>query len=282
MSQVGGVGGHRDGLGATYRTDAWWVEPAATAFALLAWLAYYFFVAFQGRWYAAGPYISPFFAPLFFVDPTAEGAAAVEHAFFGAFPDWWPAPIASPALLILPFPGLLRLTCYYYRKAYYRSFSGNPPACAVGTIPTGRRYRGETGLLVVQNLHRYTLYFGLALLPFLFYEAGRAFFHEGRCGVGVGSVLLLVNAILLSGYTLGCHSWRHLVGGRLDCFSCDAGTRTAHGAWRFTSWLNARHAQFAWASLFWILGADLYVRLVSAGVLPDLNTWHGVTWISEF
>ena len=55
-----------------------------------------------------------------------------------------------------------RLTCYYYRKAYYRSFWLSPPACAV---PDGhKKYTGETRFpLIFQNLHRY-----------FFYAAGRS------------------------------------------------------------------------------------------------------------
>ena len=30
---------------------------------------------------------------------------------------------------------------------------------------------------------------------------------------------------------------------------------------------------FAWVSLFWVAVTDLYVRLVSMGVITDLNTW---------
>jgi hypothetical protein len=39
------------------------------------------------------------------------------------------------------------------------------------------------------------------------------------------------------------------------------------------SWLNARHQLFAWTSLFWVGFTDLYVRLVSMGVITDLNSW---------
>ena len=55
------------------------------------------------------------------------------HAWFGPKPAWWPALLPfSPALLILPFPGLFRFTCYYYRGAYYKAFWADPPSCAVG------------------------------------------------------------------------------------------------------------------------------------------------------
>lgn len=274
------TGGHVSGLGATGRTDAWWVGPALTAAGLGLWLLYYTWAALQGSYYAAGPYLSPFYAPLLYADPTVPGAAAVEHAFLGAWPAWWPAWLPpSPALLIFVFPATFRATCYYYRKAYYRAFFGMPPGCAVGPVP--HSHRGETFLLIFQNLHRYTLYFAILLLPFLYLEAFSSFFLDGQPGVGVGSVLILVNALLLTAYTFGCHAWRHLIGGRLDCFSC-AGGELAHGAWTRSTWFNQRHMGFAWASLYWILLCDLYVRGVSMGMVPDLNTWHGLTWASGF
>ena len=86
-----------------------------------------------------------------------------------------------------------------------------PPSCAVRGVPW--RYRGETALLVFQNLHRYTLYGALLLLVFLWWEGLGAFFRDGRFGIGVGTVIMLTNASLLTGDTFGCHSWRHLIGG---------------------------------------------------------------------
>ena len=280
MASAAGVGGHeRGGAFGNSRKDAWWVGPGVTLVGLLAWLIYYFWASWQGEYYAWGPYISPFYAPLIFADAGAAGVPAktVEHAFFGAFPAAWPGFIPrSPALLIGFLPGMFRVTCYYYRKAYYRAFFGTPPGCAVNpavSVWGYGNYRGETLLLIWQNLHRYTLYIAIALLPFLFYEAWNSLWYEGEFGIGVGSVVLWVNGILLSCYTLGCHAWRHLVGGRLNCFSCDGGAQASYGIWKRVSWLNARHMQFAWMSLYWILFGDIYIRLVSMGVITDINTW---------
>jgi hypothetical protein len=164
------------------------------------------------------------------------------------------------------------VTCYYYRKAYYRAYFLRPPACAVRARNPGRYY-GETRIALFQNLHRYTLYFALALIPILYYDAFKAFVRDGQLGVGVGSLVLLVNATLLASYTFGCHSWRHLIGGKMDCFSCDAAARTRHGAWKKSTWFNERHQLFAWLSLGWVMFADVYVRLVSMGVITDWNTW---------
>jgi hypothetical protein len=164
---------------------------------------------------------------------------------------------------------MFRMTCYYYRKAYYRAFFGMPPGCAVGPVP--HDYGGETFLLVFQNLHRYTLYIAIALLPLLYLDAWNGLWWDGRPGFGVGTLLLTANAVLLSGYTFGCHAWRHLVGGKLNCFSCDGGAEARHGIWSRVSWLNERHQEFAWGSLICIALCDVYIRLVSMGAIPDVK-----------
>jgi hypothetical protein len=273
MSTIAMRGGHGAGFAATSRTDRWWVGPLLTFLGLGGFVVYATWAAFQGAHYYHGPYLSPLYSPPLFVDPSAPGAAPIEHAWFGAWPSWWPSFLpASPAFFILIFPGAFRATCYYYRKAYYRSFFAMPPACAVSAMPR-RRYAGETALLLFQNLHRYALYFAIAFIVILYYDAAQAFFRHGRPGVGVGSVILLINPTLLAGYTFGCHSFRHLVGGRLDCFSCGGRTGGRHALWTGVSWLNGRHMEWAWASLFWVAFTDVYVRLVSMGIWHDYSTW---------
>jgi hypothetical protein len=267
------VGGHVPGFGSTFRSDAWWVVPALTVFVLAGFLVYATWAMLQGNHYYTAPYLSPLYEPLLWVKTSVPGAAPLDHAWLGEWPGWWPALLpASPAFLILPFPGSFRFTCYYYRKAYYRAFAASPPACAVGPGAQGREYRGETALLVFQNLHRYALYFAILYIPILYYGAFNAFFKNGQFGVGVGTVILLANATLLAGYTFGCHSFRHLIGGHDDCMSCGQAS-LKYGAWKKASWLNARHAQFAWVSLFVVALSDVYVRLVSMGVIHDFNTW---------
>jgi hypothetical protein len=267
------TGGHATGLGTTTRTDSWWATPLAQGVAFAVILTYATWAAYQNQYYYTAPYLSPLYAPVLFTDSTQIAAAPLDHAWFGEKPTWWPGFLPfSPAFLILPLPGSFRLTCYYYRKFYYRSYFMRPPACAVGASLPGK-YRGETGLLIFQNLHRYTLYIALAFLPILYYDAFLALFKDGQFGVGVGTIMLFGNATLLAAYTFGCHSWRHLIGGRKDCFSCDAGARTSYGLWKRSTWFNARHQLFAWTSLFWVAAADLYIRLVAMGKITDLNTW---------
>lgn len=268
------IGGHPRELGGTLRSDNWWVGPAITFTVFTSFIVYTTWAIFQAGHYYAAPYLSPLYSPVLFTNLEAPGAAPLEHAWFGAWPTWWPDfPLfpASPAILVLMFPGLFRFTCYYYRKAYYRSFVGSPPGCAVspGQRP---KYWGETRFLSFQNLHRYALYIALCYIVILAYDAGLAFFKDGQFGVGVGSIVLTINAALIASYTFGCHSLRHLVGGGDDCMSCGEQT-VKYGAWKKASWFNSRHMLFAWLSLFWVALTDVYVRLVSMGILHDYNTW---------
>jgi hypothetical protein len=260
----------RGRLAATRRVDAWWAEPAATAIGLMVLFGYLTLRAFSGTHVWFPPYISPTVAPALFTPISGYlGAVPVEHAWLGAFPTWWPAILPqSPAFFVPAFALTFRFTCYYYRGAYYKAVFLTPPSCAVGGAP--RRYRGETTLLLFQNLHRYTFYYALFVLVCLWWEAASAFALDGRPGIGVGSVVMVINAALLSAYAFGCHSCRHLVGGRSDCLSC---TRSRYGAWKGSTWLNERHMLFAWCSLVWVAFTDLYIYLLSTGTIRDWNTW---------
>jgi len=153
-------------FGETMRRDRWWVQPAIVVVLLSSFLIYSTWAAFQGTHYTYGPYLSPFYSPELFGDSP--------HAWFGPKPGWWPGWLPfSPALLILPFPGIFRVTCYYYRGAYYKAFWADPPACTVGEPRT--RYLGESAFpLIVQNIHRYFLYLGFVLLAFLAHDVWKA------------------------------------------------------------------------------------------------------------
>src|SRR6266567_691919 len=162
-------------------------------------------------------------------------------------------------------------TYYYYRKAYYRAFFLDPPACAVGET-SGRHYRGETAFpFILQNVHRYFLYLAVLFLIFLWHDAFRSFFFDSHFGVGVGSIVLTLNVTLLTLYTFSCHSLRHLAGGKLDCFSCASFGRARFSTWRGVSLLNERHMLFAWSSLISVGFADFYVRMVACGAIRDLR-----------
>ncbi len=252
------------GFGITARTDAWWVRPLVVFVVLSAFIVYATWAAFQGQHYTAGPYLSPFYSPLLFGES--------DHAWFGAKPAWWPMIIPfSPALLILWAPGGFRLTCYYYRGAYYRSFWADPPACGVGE--PRKKYRGENSLpLILQNAHRFFLYLAIIFVFILLYDAWKSMWftdaasHQKEFGIGVGTLVLTANAILLGTYTFSCHSLRHLVGGFKDVLSK---TPIRRGAYNCVSCLNRRHMYWAWLSLFSVAFADVYVRLVSMGIWTD-------------
>jgi hypothetical protein len=241
----------------TLRTDRWWLQPLLTVAALVAFVGYSSFRAFQNAHYFAEPYISPFYSPC--LTTGCEGDTFPE-LFTG--PSW-----ISPAIYILVVPLGFRLTCYYYRKAYYRSFWLSPPACAVAE--PHRRYTGETRLpLLGQNLHRYFFYLGLLFNVVLTYDAVLAFRDEtGAWGhMGLGTLVLLANAALLWLYSLSCHSCRHVVGGRLNSFSRHP---LRYRFWTLVSKLNAHHMKYAWISLFGVAFADLYVLLLATGTFSD-------------
>ncbi len=268
------IGGHEPGFCKTKRTDNWWAGPGITFFVFSLFVVYTTWALWQAKHYYAAPYLSPYYSPVLFTDPTALGSAPVDHAWFGAWPSWWPSFIPkSPAMFILIFPLSFRMTCYYYRKAYYRSFAGSPPGCAVGPLAGKRKYNGETKLLLIQNLHRFALYAALAFIFLLGWDALISFQRDGQLGIGVGSIILTINVVLIASYTLGCHSFRHLIGGRKDCMSNCGKSTPALSLWKKASWFNARHMRFAWMSLVWVMVTDVYVRLVSMGVIRDLSTW---------
>jgi hypothetical protein len=240
----------------TLRRDTWWLEPVVTVTVLAAFVVYGTWTAFADRNYFVDPYISPFYSPCL--------AANCVHPSWELVGDWWKL---SPALLVLPFPLAFRLTCYYYRKAYYRSFWWAPPACAV---PDARaRYSGETRFpLILQNVHRYFFYLALPFPIILTWDALQAFNFPDGFGMGLGTVILLVNAALLWLYTLSCHSCRHLCGGGLNLFS-KAPLR--YWLWRQITVLNSRHMLLAWTSLVVVALTDVYVRLVATGTITDLR-----------
>lgn len=240
-------------FGATFRTDSWLTEVLPVIIVFGGFGIYATWRAFQGVSYEFGPYLSPFYSPL--ID--------AEH-------HWLPAWL-SPALLILGAPLGFRTTCYYYRKAYYRAFFLSPPSCAVTGVGAGK-YSGERKFpFILQNLHRYFLYLAILFIIILAYDAVKAFFFADGFGVGVGSLVMTVNVILLSCYTFSCHSLRHIIGGKLDCFSCSVAGGARHKAWKGVSILNERHMLFAWASLVSVGLTDLYIKLLCEGTITDLR-----------
>jgi hypothetical protein len=235
------------------RADTWWLGPAATVVFISAFIVYATLRAFEGGYYEWKAYLSPFYSPFFDV----------------SWAKSWGLGFFTPAMLILPGPASFRLTCYYYRKAYYRAFAWDPPACAVPERAP-HRYRGETHLLLFQNLHRYALYVALLFLVVLWKDAVLAVFGwKDGVHVGVGSLVMIANCALITGYTFGCHSFRHLVGGGVNSYSTAALGGVRHRLWKLVTILNERHMLFAWMSLFSVALTDLYIRSVAAGAITD-------------
>ena len=248
-----------EGFGKTDRNDAWWVLPVLQGIGLVCLIGYANYAAIFGAAHYhfidnGRDYLSPFYSP-----------------YLGGF-SWRPLWL-SPALLVLIWPLGFRTTCYYYRKAYYRSFFHDPIGCAVGEYR--EKYAGETKFpFILQNIHRYFLYAALVILVILWSDVVRAAMfadHSGHAhfGIGGGTLAILASTFTLTLYTLSCHSLRHLVGGGLDCFSCAVAGGPRQRGWSFLSALNGHHMGYAWMSLFAVCFADAYVRLCSMGILHD-------------
>ena len=138
-------------------------------------------------------------------------------------------------------------------------------ACAVGE--PRKSYRGEKTLpLVAQNFHRYFLRLSYIVWFFLLIDAVESFWFDGHFGIGLGSLVLSANVILIAGYVFGCHAFRHLVGGSIDQISKHP---VRHQLYDCVSCLNSRHKKWAWASLVSVGFSDIYVRLCSMGIWTD-------------
>jgi hypothetical protein len=245
----------------TLRTDRWWLQPAITMTILLSFVVYSTWRAFENAHYYAKPLLSPFYSPCL-----ATSCVDGSSDFGTPFGSWW---ILSPALLILIFPLGFRMTCYYYRKSYYRSFWMSPPACAVAEPHS--KYTGETRApLILQNSHRWFFYAGIVLNFILTFDAILAFRNsEGEWGhMSVGTLVLIFNATMLWLYSLSCHSCRHAFGGRLKHFSKHP---IRYKTWTFVSNLNPHHPKFAWISLLGVAFTDFYVRSVSTGLIENIQ-----------
>ena len=252
-------------FGETLRRDSWWIPNVFVVTILSSFLGYATWAAFQNANYTHGPYLSPFYSPELF--------GASSHAWFGPRPAWWPGFVPfSPALFILPVPALFRFTCYYYRGAYYKAFWADPPGCAVGE--PRKTYLGENSFpLIMQNVHRYGLLLSFILLIFLWHDAYLAlWFDDGsggtRFGIGVGTIVMFTNVVLLSGYTIGCHSMRHVLGGMRDRLSKHPARKLAYDC---STACNRGHMKWAWCSLWSVALTDVYIRLCASGVLRDLR-----------
>ena len=261
-------------FGLTLRPEAWWLQPLVVFLGFSAFIVYSTWAAFQGLndartgvptyWYGGGGanYLSPFYSPEFW---------GVSPHSIGRLPGWWPGWLPfSPAFLILWAPAGFRFTCYYYRGAYYKSFWADPANCAVGE--PRKAYWGERYFpLIFQNLHRYFFYLAALFIVLLSYDAWNSLWFKDAVGqkhfgVGVGTMVLALNAVFLALYTFGCHSLRHLTGGFLDARSKAPACARVYDC---VSCLNRRHMMWAWISLIWVGFTDIYIRLCAKGIWHD-------------
>ena len=256
-------------FGATTRRGAWWLQSVVTFIVFSTFVVYVTWALLQGTNYWSDNLLSPLYSP--------ELLGASPHAIFGPAPTWltglFPAPLVySPAMLILVFPLAFRMTCYYYRGAYYKAFWADPPGCAVGE--PRKKYLGERYFpLVIQNVHRYALYFALIFIVILSYDVWTAMRFRGADGVehlglSIGTLVLAANVVLIACYTFGCHSLRHLVGGVKDALS---GHPIRQKTYACVSCFNRWHMKWAWLSLVWVGFTDVYVRLCAMGVWHDFR-----------
>ncbi len=247
-------------LGDTARQDRWWIGPVFTVVVLTTFGIYTLLRVIVSTKYPAirtdGAHLQ---SPIF--SPNLSGI----FGFHTTLP--W-------AFLVLWAPLGLRSTCYYYRKAYYRSFFLAPPSCAVAGLQR-RKYAGETKFpWVFNNIHRYTWYAATVVVIWLAGDFVASLFYTkpgggDAFGVSVGSLIMLIDVIALSGFTFGCNSFRHLIGGKLNCFDCDAKSKARHTGWQQVTKLNLNHKTWAWVSLFTVWGTDLYIWLAGSGVFTD-------------
>lgn len=257
------------------RTDNWWSSTLIFFVVFSAFGAWATFRAFQnGAFDTAGAaafggahYLSPFYSPTIKLGLKLFGFSI------------------SPALLILPFPLSFRLSCYYYRKMLYRSYLLDPAGCAVkepanplrsAAAVRMQKYMGERVFpLVAQNLHRYAFYAAVVFIVILWKDTFDAFTFTDAQGTHFGvhliSLIFLINICLLTLYTFSCHSWRHLIGGGVDCYSCTVMNKTKYGMWQKVSFLNERHGLWAMMSLVSVAVTDFVVWLYASGHPIDIR-----------
>jgi len=256
----------RGRFGETARPDNWWIQPLVVFLGFSTFIVYSTWAALQGANYSSGPLLSPFYSPLLY--------GPEPYAWFGSSaPSWFPSFLPfSSAFLILWIPGGFRFTCYYYRGAYYKAFWLDPVNCAVGE--PRKTYLGERYFpLIIQNIHRYFFYLAVWFIFILTWDAWDGLWFKDATGaqhfgIGVGSLVLIVNVLLLANYTFGCHSFRHLIGGFLD--SKSKAPVCAKG-YSCVSCLNSHHMFWAWMSLFWVGFTDVYIRLCAMGIWHDFR-----------
>jgi len=250
----------------TLRPDRWWLAPLQIGVILGFFVVYATVRIFMNDYYWAGAehYLTPLYSPCI------SGSCVPGSSHFGTplpkFPVFIPLAIIT-FVILAGFRG----TCYYYRKAGYRSFFFAPAACAVPE--PHKSYTGERKFpLIALNLHRYFFY-GAVIFGLINVYDGVLAFHgkDGGIGMGLGTLIIWINLVMLWMYTLSCHACRHIVGGRLKSFSKHP---LRYRYWTFVSKLNPKHGTYAMISLFTVIITDAYIMSVSAGWITDLRFFN--------
>lgn len=250
----------------TLRTDNWLQSPLTTGGILTVFIVYSTIRIFMNDHFFVGQfhYLTPMYSPCISEECPPEAAD------FGTWVGSMPAfiPIAIFFFWIL---GGFRVTCYYYRKAGYRSLWLSPQACAVPE--PHKKYSGETRFpLVFMNSHRYFFWLASILLLVNFYDAVKALSGEDGFRIGLGTLIMWVNVVMLALYSLSCHACRHAVGGRINHFSKHP---VRYKLWTWVSKLNPRHGTFAMTSLFTVILTDAYIMILSIAADGGANTLPG-------
>ena len=252
-------------FGATMRRDAWWVQPAIVFLMLSAFIVYATWAAFQGEHYAYGPYLSPFYSPELF--------GSSPHAWFGPKPGWWPAWLPfSPALLILPFPGLFRAHLLLLPRRLLQGVLGRSARLHRRRAAEALPGRGVVPADPAEHppllpLRRAGLPGGAGCTT-----CGRRSGSPIRPPAGPRSAS--ASARWCSRPTSCCSAGTRWAATR--CATWSAATSTGSPgrpvrrlAYDCSSCLNRAHMRWAWCSLFSVAFADLYVRLCSMGIWTD-------------
>ena len=207
--------------------------------------------ALQNAHYYAPPYLSPFYSPCISANCDARYLAAdrlLVESFSGIFDSCgFPAVFARRATTIAK-----HITAHFFDRR-------RPAPC----VTPPKSYSGETRFpFVLQNVHRYFFYLSLVILAFLWWDCHSRLQISRTVSVWVvGTIVLLVNAALLSLFSFSCNSCRHVCGGYLNSFhSAPSKFKT----WTFISKLNEKHMEYAWVSLIWV-GLD---RCSTCACLP--------------
>ena len=264
-----------NGLGRTNRIDKWWTQPLTMGIGLTAALVYTFWRLFiYGTETSTGASLisyelegskvmSPIFSPNV-LEWDLFGLSTWDH------PEW-----VNAAILVLWIPFGFRGTCYYMRRVYYRTFFASPVACWVDEPDINKKlgYKGEKRLFIFNNLHRYFLYAAMIILVVKWWDVTHTMhFHsadyEGY-GMSLGTLVMGIEAFLLTMYVTSCHALRHLAGGMLDRWTTGI-SRIRGQLFGKISVFNRSHGFWFWTSLVFVFLGDLWVLAVAEGHLSDM------------